>query len=162
MFRSIALRPVDDEDLPFLYACYASARADELAPLNWDQQTHTAFLTMQFNAQHQYYREHYADAEFRVIVVEGRPAGRIYVAWLEDGLRLMEITLLPSFRNQGIGTALVRQVLDEAARAGKQVRLHVEPFNPALRLYQRLGFVKLEDRGVYWFMGWTPPDPGSG
>ena len=39
--------------------------------------------------------------------------------------------------------------------AGRLLRIHVERFNPALRLYARLGFRQIDDRGVYLFMEWT-------
>ena len=55
---------------------------------------------------------------------------------------------------RGIGTTLLHGLQSEAAAAGKPLRLHVERFNPALRLYERLGFQQIEDRGVYLFMEW--------
>jgi ribosomal protein S18 acetylase RimI-like enzyme len=55
-----------------------------------------------------------------------------------------------------VGTALVQEVLEEARRAAKAVRIHVERGNPALRLYERLGFRLLEDRGVYLFLEARP------
>ena len=42
------------------------------------------------------------------------------------------------------------------AGAGLPVRIHVEKFNPALRLYRRLGFTEIEDKGIYLFMEWQP------
>ena len=47
-------------------------------------------------------------------------------------------------------------LLVEAARDRKPVRIHVERHNPALRLYERLGFVRLGDNGVYYLMEWSP------
>ena len=49
--------------------------------------------------------------------------------------------------------------MDEAAAAGKDVSIHVEKFNPAMRLYRRLGFATEEDKGVYDLMRWTPRRP---
>jgi hypothetical protein len=54
--------------------------------------------------------------------------------------RIVDIALLPQYCNRGIGTTLLRDLQSEAAAAGKPLRIHVERFNPALRLYQRLGF----------------------
>ena len=68
----------------------------------------------------------------------------------------MDIALLPPYRNAGIGTAILRDILAEAAVAQKPVRIHVEKFNPALRLYERLGFAPIEDKGVYLFLEWSP------
>ncbi len=66
----------------------------------------------------------------------------------------MDIALLPEHRGRGIGTRLVQDVLDEARASGRSVSLHVEETNPAKRLYERMGFVDVEDRGVYILMEW--------
>ena len=71
-------------------------------------------------------------------------------------IRMVDIALLPPSRNAGIGTALRRDLLAEAAVAHQPVRLHVEQCNPALRLYERLGFVPIADKGVYLLMEWAP------
>jgi ribosomal protein S18 acetylase RimI-like enzyme len=63
--------------------------------------------------------------------------------------------LLPEYRGKGLGAALLRDLMDEAAAAGKAVSIHVEKFNPAMRLYRRLGFATAEDKGVYDLMRWT-------
>ena len=63
--------------------------------------------------------------------------------------------MLSDYCNRGIGTRLVRQLQSEATAAGKPLRIHVERFNPAMRLYQRLGFQQIEDRGVYLFLEWV-------
>jgi len=68
----------------------------------------------------------------------------------------VDIAVLPPYRNAGIGTAILRDPLADAAAAQKPVRIHVEKFNPALRLYERLGFVPIADIGVYLFMEWAP------
>jgi ribosomal protein S18 acetylase RimI-like enzyme len=52
-------------------------------------------------------------------------------------------------------------MLAEAERAGKPVRIHVEKLNPALRLYERLGFTRIADKGVYWFLEWVPGCPSA-
>ena len=84
------------------------------------------------------------------------PVGRLYVARWQDEIRIVDIALLPPYRNTGLGTTILRDLLAEAAVAHKPVRIHVEKFNPALRLYERLGFVPIADKGVYLFMEWTP------
>ena len=72
-----------------------------------------------------------------------------------DQILLVDIALLPEHRNAGIGTALVKTVLSEAASAGKPVVLHVEKFNRARFLYERLGFSIFEWSDVYLKMRWT-------
>jgi GNAT superfamily N-acetyltransferase len=67
---------------------------------------------------------------------------------------IVDIALLPEFRGVGIGGALFRDLLAEAAETGRQVTIHVDKFNPALRLYQRLGFQIVQDAGADWRMEW--------
>ena len=71
-------------------------------------------------------------------------------------IRIVDIALLPPWRNRGVGTALLRNILAEGERAELPITIHVECFNPALRLYERLGFRKVEDKGVYYFMEKAP------
>lgn len=151
----VCIRPAEPEDDEFLYAVYASTRQEELSLVAWDDEQKTAFLRMQYAAQHAHYHTYYSDADFGVILVGDCPAGRIYVAHRPEEILLIDIALLPEYRNLGIGTSLVEALIEEARQGKKPLRLHVEPFNPALRLYDRLGFVKIADRGFYWFMEWT-------
>ena len=156
MSGTLELRPALPSDIPFLAAVYASVRQDELAPTGWPAEAKTAFLQQQFTAQHHHYHTHYPDADYLVILLNRQPIGRMYVARWEHEIRLMDIALLPSYRNQGIGTRLLRGLLDEAAASGKSVSLHVEAHNPAMRLYERLGFRRIRDTGIYWLMEWGP------
>src|SRR5215472_6613305 len=113
-------------------------------------------LHMPFVAQHQCSQEHYTKTDFLIMLRDAVPVGRLSVARWQDEIRIVDIALLPPYRNAGIGTAILRDLLAEAAVAHKPVRIHVEKFNPALRLYERLGFVPIADKGVYLFMEWSP------
>ena len=152
----VTFRPSAPEDEPFLRRVYASTRIEELAPLGWSDEQQRAFLDQQFEAQHRHYQTYYADADFLVILLDGQPIGRLYVARWPEQIALIDIALLPEHRGAGIGTRLLRALMDEAAAAGKPLRIHVEKFNPALRLYGRLGFYPIEDKGIYWYMEWSP------
>ncbi len=144
-----AIRP-DDEAI--LFQIYASTREEELAPVPWTAAEKDAFLRMQFNAQHRYYHEQFPDASFQLIQLGDRTVGRLYLHRRKDELHIIDIALLPAYRNQDLGTTLLREVFAEADAAGKPVRIHVERFNPALRLYERLGFSRIADEGVYFLM----------
>jgi ribosomal protein S18 acetylase RimI-like enzyme len=152
----IALRAVAEHDEPFLRQLYASVREDELAVVPWDEDEKDAFLRQQFDAQDAYYREHYDGASYHVIEVEGQPAGRLYLARWVDEIRIMDIALVPEYRGRGIGTALLRTLVEEGVRTGRRVSIHVEKHNPAWRLYERLGFEPVADRGVHMLME-VPP-----
>ena len=143
-------------NLEFLYRLYAECRAEELAALagQWDTAQIEAFLRLQLQAQDAHYRRHYPDARLDLILKEGRPVGRFYVCDLGPEIRLMDIALLAGERGRGLGTALVRWLLDQAAARGQWVSLHVESQNPARRLYERLGFLPAGENGIYTLMHW--------
>ncbi len=153
----IVYRPKTDEDRAFLAQVYASTRADEMAMVPWTPEQKAEFLAMQFDAQWKHYEQYYPDADFLVIERNGEPIGRIYIDRMPEEICLVDIALLPEVRGAGLGTQLVQEILDEAQAAGKRVTIHVEHFNPAMHLYQRLGFVPVEESGVYYLMRWTPP-----
>lgn len=152
----LGLRPIQDSDLPFLASLYASTRERELAPVPWTEPEKQAFLSFQFNCQHQHYQQSYSGARFDIVERDAEPIGRLYLAPLEGELRIMDIALVPGAQRRGIGTRLLRAVLERARREGKVVTIHVERDNPALALYERLGFQLREDRGVYLFLVHSP------
>lgn len=140
------------DDLPFLERLYASTREEELAVVSWTPEQKTAFLRMQFAAQHAHYQAHYAGAQFSVIERNGQPAGRLYVLRTPADFRVIDLALLPRYRGHGIGSGYLYALIHEAAQIGAQVSIHVERNNPALRLYQRLGFEQTAEHGIYWLL----------
>jgi GNAT superfamily N-acetyltransferase len=152
----VALRPAEAGDRELLFRVYASTRSEELAVVPWNDAQKEAFLRAQFGAQDRWYRENYAGATFEVVVVGGEPCGRLYVYRSDADIRIVDIALLPDHRGHGVGSALLRDLIREADAAGKRLSIHVERFNPALRLYERLGFSVAQDKGVYLFLEWLP------
>jgi ribosomal protein S18 acetylase RimI-like enzyme len=151
----LSLRPITLEDDSFLAGVYASTRAVELAITGWSDEDKAVFCRRQFDAQSAHYRENYPGALFQVIEREGIAIGRLYVAHWEKEIRIVDITLLPEHRGTGLGTKLLRELQEEARSAGKSLTIHVERFNPALGLYERLEFQQIEDKGVYLLMQWS-------
>lgn len=154
----ITLRPIEAKDREFLYRVYASTREDELAMTGWSGAEKEKFLNMQFEAQHSHYQKHFTSAAFDVILCDGEPVGRLYVERCDEALRIIDIALLTEQRRKGIGTRLLRDLITEAGGRGQPVSIHVEHNNPALGLYQRLGFRRIGDTGVYYLME-RPPGP---
>jgi ribosomal protein S18 acetylase RimI-like enzyme len=157
----ITLRPITGDDMEFLYKVYASTRAEELSVTGWSDEEKENFLRMQFHAQHTHYQKHFGDAHFDVILAGDTPIGRLYVHRQPHEIRVADIALLPEHRGHGIGSGLMRELLEEATAAGKPVRLHVEKYNRAKQLYYRMGFRDIDEAGVYDLMEWTAEDPGS-
>ena len=154
MDESLALRRITPADDSFLARVYASSRADELAVTGWPEELKADFCRRQFDAQSAYYAVNYPEASFQIIERNGWPVGRLYVDRWEKEIRIVDITLLPEFRGSGLGTKLLRDLQGEARSAGKSLTIHVERFNRALSLYERLGFQQVEDKGVYLLMEW--------
>lgn len=148
----LTVRSRTPEDTEFLAALYASTREAELAQAPWLDDVKRAFLRSQFEAQTRHYDLHYADAEFLVLERAGQAIGRLILLWGDRDLHVVDISLVPACCGMGLGTTLLRAV---QAQAPESVSIHVERFNPALRLYQRLGFVHEEDTGVYFRMRWN-------
>lgn len=151
--ESVTLRPAQPDDEAFLFQLYRDTRAEEIAAWGWDEAQQQAFLSMQFRARTLSYSA-YPSIEHRIILEAERPIGRLLISQMEDEIRLVDIALLSKTRGQGIGAKLISDLLARATREAKPVRLHVEKFNRALGLYQRLGFQVLEDTGTQFFMEW--------
>lgn len=145
-----------DADRDFLLRLYSSTREEELAQVAWSVEEKATFLLQQFVAQSAWWEEQYVGSTFDIIEVDGLAAGRLYVHRAPSEHRIVDIALLPEYRGRGIGTQLLTGVIAEADCAARSVSIHVEVFNPARRLYDRLGFVQIEDKGVYLLMERAP------
>lgn len=154
--QTVAFRSVEEGDAALLLSIYASTRERELALTNWTPEQRDAFLTMQLNAQHAHYRGKYPDAEYLIISREGRDAGRLYVAETDSELRILDITILPEFRNSGTGGAIVRYLIAQAAILGKPIGIYVEADSPSLSLFQRLGFQIAGEAGYSYYLKLNP------
>jgi ribosomal protein S18 acetylase RimI-like enzyme len=152
---TVELRPVSESDNEFLLSVYASTRADELAQVEWVEDQKEMFLRWQLDLQRREYEARFPDADYRVIVLDQQPAGRIWVGTDDKQIRLLDIALLPEFQNRGVGTALLETLKSEAQSANKALRHMVFVLNNnADRFYERLGFETIEDLGAYKHMEW--------
>jgi len=152
----ISLRSADVADDAFLLTVYASTRAEEMALVAWTSEQKQSFVQMQFDAQRRYYLTHYPQAENYIVQKDGRPIGRMILDRSQRPILLMDIALLPAYRNEGLGTTLIESLLEEADRMRRPVQLHVESFNRAMRLYKRLGFMQTGEVGIYLEMTRQP------
>ncbi len=154
LLNSITLRPATADDEPLLLEIYASTRLSELELIPWDENQKRAFIKMQFDARRKQYRESYPDAESSMILRQGEPMGSLLVARRDSEIVLVDIALLPRHRNAGIGTHLVKALMEEAAGARKTVRLRVLATSAAVKMYERIGFKRTNNAGVYFEMNW--------
>ncbi|RQP23425.1 GNAT family N-acetyltransferase [Albitalea terrae] len=147
--KGVMARPMVPGDLEFLQGLYASTRAAEMAATGWTEAQCRQFLDGQFELQHHYYQAHHAGADFLLLSRGAQPIGRLYWRERDDTASLIDVSLLPAERGRGIGSALMHLLVQRADERGLAIELHVEPDNPALRLYRRFGFDVAKDNGVY-------------
>jgi ribosomal protein S18 acetylase RimI-like enzyme len=148
----LRLRPATPEDREFLREVFISTRIDEFSQSGWSEAEVQNLLVQQFDMQDGYYRRHYAGMRFDVVMHADTPVGRLYHRWGGEELRIIDIALLPAFRGAGIGSQLMRAMIAQAAQRGLSATLYVEASNPVKSLYQRLGFIKKGENGIYELM----------
>ncbi len=127
-----------------------------MALVPWSDEQRHAFVSSQFAAQQDFYSQTYPQADRSIILAFGREVGCLYLARLEDQMRIVDLTVLPEDRNAGIGGYLLKELQSEARRSDKPLRIYVESFNPSMRLFERLGFQSIEEKGVHLLMQWSP------
>jgi ribosomal protein S18 acetylase RimI-like enzyme len=149
----LTLRLVTKDDEPFLLSLYESTREAELSQAQWAEGQREAFVRWQFDMQRREYDARFPDARYQLIVIDGQPAGRIWIGADQEQIRLLDIAILPQFQRRGAGTILLKELMKEADSAGKFLRHMVLVLNDdAYRFYERLGFVIIDDLGAYKHM----------
>lgn len=122
------LRPVTAEDFDFLWRLKVATLKPYIEQtFGWEEDVAKQFLRRVMQG---------AD----LVLVDGQPAGILKVVIEGDWMHLAEIGLLPERQNQGLGTRIIRDVIDKAESLGLPIELQVFADNPAAKLYERLGF----------------------
>lgn len=152
----VQLKSVEEKDKLLIETIYRTTREDELNLTNWPEFQKKAFISMQSTAQLAEYKKNYPGAAYQIIIWKRKPAGRFFVWENDNEIRLIDIIVLPSFRNKGIGTYLLHELIKRSAAVQKKISLHVEPGNSALKLYRRLGFVHIKTNGRHYYMERKP------
>ncbi|WP_323764548.1 GNAT family N-acetyltransferase [Marinovum sp.] len=152
----VAFRIIHDADRPFLEYLYATTRAWEFELTVWAEEEKTRFLKQQFEAQDLSYQRAYPKANRHIITLDGVDIGRLYLDRQNEVLYIIELSLLPQHRGRGIGTDILRSLLNEAHGGKVPVRLKVERLNPAQRLYLRHDFVQTGVTGHHLELEWRP------
>lgn len=150
----LTLIKASSEDESFLYDVYRETRYEEVRAFGWSETEQEQFLRMQFEMQRRSYVSQYPMALHQLVMYQDIRIGRLITAVLEQELLLIDISLLSSYRNKGVGTILIQNLQYEAKKLGKTIRLHVIQNNPAQRLYERFGFRVIEEGFPYIRMQW--------
>lgn len=151
-----SLRPTLPADREFVYALFCALKIDELQAWNWDEAMRAMLLGGQFAAHERHFQTNFPNAGDSLIVVEDIPVGRLIVLREGEKLHLGDISLLPEYRGRGIGSRVIGDLQAEASRLGSPLQLLCAQTNPALRLYQRLGFVASSHNATHFLMTWHP------
>ncbi len=152
--QSIALRPVLPDDESFLFEVFTSDRLADLAALNWPHDRIVDFLSQQYAAQQRFFQTDYPHANQLIILRAADRVGMMVVAREVREIRLVDIALLPPYRNAGMGTYLIQELLAEAAGLGGSFLVQIMRTSPAVRLFERLGLVKIGETGSHYQMEW--------
>ena len=121
---AVSFRPLRPDDEAFLYQLYTTVREDVQAT-DWDEAQKTTFLAMQFRAQHTFYQDNFRQATFDLVLLKDKPIGRLYLDRRTDEIRIIDIALLPQYRNIGLGTVLLKEVKEETHDVGDTDPSHI-------------------------------------
>jgi ribosomal protein S18 acetylase RimI-like enzyme len=156
MPEAVELREACGDDLTFLFKLYCDVRGEEVSAWGWAEAQRDAFLRMQFEAQRRSYLAAYPESNSQIICCDNAAIGRMLVACTPNVMHLVDIALVAAYRNRGIGTRLIQQLMDDCARNNSALHLQVLQNSPALRLYRRLGFRETSSDPMYIQMAWEP------
>lgn len=142
----ITYRPAAPEDFNFLYALHRAVMRVYVEEVfgPWDEAWQQA-----------HYRRDHPIHQLRVIQRDGQDVGMLYVEERTEEIFLVSLEVLPAFQRRGIGSAVIRELIEAAARLGKPVALQVLKNNILARnLYQRLGFGVTGDNDTHYIMAY--------
>ncbi len=156
MINTYTFRPIEPKDQPFLVDLFLTTRIDIHQAFGLSAEQKQIFLKAQFDAQHSHYQKHYPDGEFNLILnAKKDPIGRIYTDQSDTEITVVDITLLPFHRGSGIGSSILKNIIEKARKANIAVRLHVVKDNPAFNLYSKLGFNIVKTNELNYCMEWS-------
>src|SRR4051812_30880617 len=135
---AVTTRPMTDDDSMLLFELYASARADELSRSGWATPQQRSFFRMQAQNQERYFLRHFDYLDRRTVCINGFSAGRLLVDRPAHHITIVDLALLPAFRGRGVGSMLIRAVIEEAAEAHVPVHMEMPKNSDSLQTCERL------------------------
>jgi ribosomal protein S18 acetylase RimI-like enzyme len=142
-----SLRAARRDDYRFALDLYLESTEPLLAALGrWD----VALIPRRF-------AEGWRLEEAEIICRGGSPIGFLQVSKTAQTLHIDQIHIVAPWRSRGIGSGLIRDIMDEARATGRIVGLNVIRGNTrAISLYRRLGFAISGENGEKIQMRWVP------
>ncbi len=140
----ISFRPATADDFNYLWNLHREALRETVASVyGWED-------AWQLN----YFKERFDPKTRQIILYDGQPAGCLGLEWQEYALYIAYIAISDAYRGQGLGTAILKDILRRGSAAGLPVTLGVLRGNPAKRLYERLGFVVTDEEKTRTMMAY--------
>lgn len=139
----MTLRPATPDDRPFVEAVYFETQRWIIERLfGWRGE----------DVERGKFEEAYSEADSEIVILDDKAVGWLSVLRTERGIDVDALYLLPAAQNKGLGTALLRRFMDEARDAGLPLTISTAKINPAVRLYERLGFATTHENEFKVFM----------
>jgi ribosomal protein S18 acetylase RimI-like enzyme len=154
--KRVTRRPVvlpDDE--AFLRDLYIDTR-DDLAAFISDQAELRQLLMMQYAGQTATFCAEFPNAKDEIVLLDDQAVGRLMLDHRSDSIHGVDIAVLKSSRNCGVGTCVLEGIFEMCSERGVHFTLNVVKNNPAIRLYERLGCRIDKDNGTHFLMVWRP------
>ena len=153
----VRLRQESALDETFVRNLIIETIADELGAAAWPEAMRNHLLDIQYNARRHSGRPTSPQSASYIIEADAEDAGWLVTTTLPDEIWLAEIMVLNALRGKGIGTAVIRGILADAAQIQVRARLNVNKTNHgAIRLYERLGFRPIDGNEVRQVMECLP------
>jgi ribosomal protein S18 acetylase RimI-like enzyme len=128
---------------------------------NVHHQAYRDIVTRQYgvwdeHAQDKFFAEDWTPEKFEIICCDGIPCGYTRIEDRDKDIHIRELVILPDFQNRGIGSHILREVLDRAKTRKAPVVLGTHIANQAMHLYQRFGFEEFERTDTHILMKLPP------
>lgn len=150
---TLRLRQERPADAEFCFTLFRSARPLEAQLAHLPPDLRATLMRGQFLAQAAGHQAQHPGATPWLLELDGAPVGRLLLDESGPAWHVVDLALLPAWRGQGVGTALLRHLRQQAQQAGAKLKLAVTAENlAAQRLYLRLGWRPAGGDGVYLFM----------
>jgi ribosomal protein S18 acetylase RimI-like enzyme len=140
-----SLREARSDDLEFLLALHEATMREYVERVwGWDDDQQASILRSRFRPE-----------LWQIVQAENQDIGMLVVEDEAGGIRLAEIEILPAWQSRGIGSAIIRRLMEQAAETGRPLTLRVLHVNERARaLYKRLGFRPFKEIETHVYLHW--------
>lgn len=160
---NLTFRPETTEDEAFIRTLMLQVLTRSLGAEAWPEPLRTNLLDTQYRVRREGFRQMAGDAPGTILCVDGEPAGWLVLAETEEAILIVNIAVLEAWQGRGLGTWMLRSVIEKAGQRHIPVQLEVARINDAARrLYLRLGFHEVGGNEIHHQMEWKPQSAAAG